>query len=386
MAQKTKAGKPDLILLFATVFLLAIGLIMVLSASSLFSFRQTDNSYFLFFKQLRWACIGSIAAFITLLVPYRYWKRVSGLGVIVSIVLLLMLRFSSLAVTEKGSTRWLDIMGVSIQPSEIAKFALVLFLAYIFYRYPVRKLTDCLLPLAVVGVILLLVYKQPDLGTTIVIILACGAMFLITKLNILYFLTAAPILGAIGFYLIRQEKYQWNRILGWLYPWEYATSHGWQGVNAQIAFGTGGLFGIGIGRSATYGSLPENYTDTIYAVIGQEFGFFGTFIVLVGFVVLIGRGYFIARQCPEPFGRLLGFGITTMLAVQIAVNLCVVTGLLPITGITLPLISYGGSSLLITMIEIGILLNISRYRQVTIETKLKSHNGNKFKSQGAGMY
>ena len=385
MAQKTKAGKPDLILLFATVFLLAIGLIMVLSASSLFSFRQTDNSYFLFFKQLRWACIGSIAAFITLLVPYRYWKRVSGLGVIVSIVLLLMLRFSSLAVTEKGSTRWLDIMGVSIQPSEIAKFALVLFLAYIFYRYPVRKLTDCLLPLAVVGVILLLVYKQPDLGTTIVIILACGAMFLITKLNILYFLTAAPILGAIGFYLIRQEKYQWNRILGWLYPWEYATSHGWQGVNAQIAFGTGGLFGIGIGRSATYGSLPENYTDTIYAVIGQEFGFFGTFIVLVGFVVLIGRGYFIARQCPEPFGRLLGFGITTMLAVQIAVNLCVVTGLLPITGITLPLISYGGSSLLITMIEIGILLNISRYRQVTIETKLKSHNGNKFKSQGAGM-
>lgn len=386
MTQKTKAGKPDLILLFATVFLLAIGLIMVLSSSSLFSFRQTDNSYFLFFKQLRWACISSIAAFITLLVPYKFWKKVSGLGVIVSIVLLLMLRYSSLAVTEKGSTRWLNIMGVSIQPSEIAKFALVLFLAYIFYRYPVRKLTDCLLPMAVIGVTLFLVYKQPDLGTTIVIILACGAMFLITKLNILYFLTAAPVLGAIGYYFIRQEKYQWNRILGWLYPWEYATSHGWQSVNAQIAFGNGGLFGIGIGRGATYGSLPENYTDTIYAVIGQEFGFFGTFIVLAGFVVLISRGYLIARQCPEAFGRLLGFGITTMLAVQIAVNLCVVTGLLPITGITLPLISYGGSSLLITMIEIGILLNISRYRQVAMETKFKGYNGNKLKSQRAGMY
>ncbi len=194
------------------------------------------------------------------------------------------------------------------------------------------------------------------------------------------------LIGAAGYYLVRHEPYQWNRILGWLHPWEYATSFGYQSVNAQIAFGTGGWFGIGIGRSAVNGYLPENYTDTIFAVIGQEFGFFGASLVLMGFVVLISRGYIVARQCPERFGRLLGFGITTMLAVQTAVNLCVVTGLLPVTGITLPLISYGGSSLLITMTEIGILLNISRCREAVIETKEKSNKGIKFNERRTGVY
>lgn len=363
MAQKGKPKNPDFILLFSFVILLAIGLIMVLSASSLFSFRETDNSYFLFYKQLRWACLGTIITIIAVIIPYKFWKRFSGIGIIVSIVLLLLVEYSNISVTTKGSARWLNIAGISVQPSEIAKITLILFLAHVLTRYPVKKITDLFLPASVMSIILFLVYKQPDLGTTIVILLACGAMLFMTELPTIYFAIVVPSLGTVGYYLIKSTEYQWNRILGWLHPWEYASTFGYQIVNAQIAFGTGGLFGIGIGRSTQGGYLPESYTDTIFAVIGEEFGFFGTSLVLLFFVVLISRGYVISRQCPDRFGRLLGFGITTVLAIQTTVNLCVVTGLFPVTGITLPLISYGGSSLLITMLEIGILLNISRYRQ-----------------------
>ncbi len=366
MVQTIKPGKPDFLLLLAAVILLAIGLIMVLSASSVFSFNQTDNSYYLFLKQLKWSFLGIFVSFIAVLIPYKHWKKISGLGILLSIVLLLLVKYSNIAVTVKGSTRWLNIMGISVQPSEIAKLSLIIFLAFILSRHPLKKMVDLIFPLTVIGVIMLLVFKQPDLGTTIVIMLACGAMLLMTELPILYFIGVIPILGIIGLYLIKHEEYQWNRILGWLDPWKYASTYGYQSVNAQIAFGTGGLFGIGIGRSTENAYLPENFTDTIFAVIGQEFGFFGTFLVLLFFVVLIARAYRISRKCPDRFGRLLGFGITSILAIQTVVNLCVVTGLFPVTGLTLPLISYGGSSLLITMLEIGILLNISRYRQDTI--------------------
>lgn len=363
MSQKIKPKKPDFIFMFISIILLAIGLIMVLSASSLFAFTETDNSYFLFYKQFKWAILGLAVAFIAAMIPFKHWKKFSGIGILVSIVLLLLVEFSDLAVTTKGSARWLNIAGFSVQPSEIAKLSLVLFFAYILNRYPVKRFSNLYVPLAVMGVILLLVYKQPDLGTTIVMLLTCGAMLLMTELSTAYFMAAIPLLGIPGFYLVKNTEYQWNRILGWIYPWKYASTHGYQIVNAQIAFGTGGLFGIGIGRSTQNGYLPENYTDTIFAVIGEEFGFFGTSLVLICFIILIGRGYVISRQCPDRFGQLLGFGITTVLAIQTLVNLCVVTGLFPVTGITLPLISYGGSSLVITMFEIGIVLNISRYRQ-----------------------
>jgi cell division protein FtsW len=362
-AQKIRPKKPDFILLSCAIILLAIGLIMVLSASSLFAFNQKENSYYLFFKQLTWAGLGSVAGFIAVMIPYKHWKKFSGIGILVSLLLLLLVEFSNLAVTAKGSARWLNIAGVSVQPSEIAKLSLVLFFAYILNRNPVKKVKDLILPLSIMGVVLLLVYKQPDLGTAIVTMLACGAMLLMTDISIGYFLAAVPVLGVVGYHLVRGTEYQWNRILGWLYPWQYASTYGYQIVNAQIAFGTGGLFGIGIGQSTLNGSLPENYTDTIFAVIGEEFGLFGTLLVLICFVLLIARAYMITRQCPDRYGRLLGFGLTSVLALQTVVNLCVVTGIFPVTGITLPLISYGGSSLLVTMFEIGVLLNISRYRQ-----------------------
>ncbi|HHV64561.1 MAG TPA: cell division protein FtsW [Peptococcaceae bacterium] len=378
MAPKIKPKKPDFLLMFISIILLAIGLIMVLSASSVFSFNETDNSYTLFYKQLRWACVGLIGAFVAVLIPYKFWKRFAGLSILLSIVLLLLVEFSDLAYTVKGSTRWLNIAGVSVQPSEIAKISLVLYFAYFLNRYPVKKFKDIFLLLMIMGAILVLVYKQPDLGTTIVILMVCAAMLLMTELSIAYFLAAIPLIGIPGFYLIRNTPYQWNRILGWIYPWEYATTWGYQSVNAQICFATGGLLGIGIGRSSQNTFLPENYTDTIFAIIGEEFGLFGTSLVLFCYIALIARGFIISRQCPDRFGRLLGFGLTSLLAIQTATNLCVVTGLFPVTGITLPLISYGGTSLVLTMLQIGVLLNISRYRQEPSldEVRVKGYNKN----------
>lgn len=365
-SQEIKPQKPDFILLFSAVIILAVGLIMVLSASSSFSLGEFKDPYYLFLRQLKWICFGVVVTIAAIIFPYKYWRKLSGISIVASVVLLLMVEFSNLSITTKGSARWLILFGISIQPSEIAKLAIVFFFAYTLSRRPFKKITDMGVPIAVLAVIFILVYKQPDLGTAIVILLAGGAMLLMTGLSSGYFLAAVPVVGIAGYFLIKGEEYQWNRILGWLHPWEYASTLGWQQVNAQIAFGTGGLLGIGIGRSNDGLSyLPESYTDTIFAVIGQEFGFFGTTFILVCYVVLIARGYAVSRQCPDNFGRLLGFGITTILAIQTAINLCVVTGLFPVTGITLPLISYGGSSLVVTMFEIGILLNISRYRELS---------------------
>lgn len=361
--QENKRKKPDPVLFFLSLVILSFGLIMVLSAGSFFSFNNTENPnpYYLFYKQLRTAGLGLVVMIGAMIFPYRNWKKLSGIGVLLSISLLLLVEYSGISKTMSGSARWLNILGISIQPSEIAKLCIIIFLAYNLSRRPVKKLQDLLMPGFFTAVVLILVYKQPDLGTTVVMALACGALFLMTELPSYYFLTAIPLLGFPAYHLIRNEEYQWNRILGWLHPWDYASSLGFQIVNAQVAFATGGLLGIGIGRGSQDSLLPENYTDMIFSVIGEEFGLFGTTLVLFCFIFFVSRGYLISRQCPDRFGRLLGFGITTTFAIQTAINLCVVTGLFPVTGITLPLISYGGSSLLITMLEIGILLNISCY-------------------------
>ncbi|ADY55990.1 cell division-specific peptidoglycan biosynthesis regulator FtsW [Syntrophobotulus glycolicus DSM 8271] len=386
MVSFKKPNKPDFILLFTALSILAIGLIMVLSASSVLAFNKEDNSYHYFFLQLRWASLGMIAAGAALVIPYRHLKKFAGAGVIVSIFLLILVELTADPV--KGSARWLELGFFSVQPSEIAKLTLIIFFAYVLAKYPVKTAKDLIIPGSFMLVVLFLVYKQPDLGTAIVIAASCGAMLLLTELPTLYFVTVIPPVSIIMYILIRTTEYQWERVIGWLHPWENAGKLGYQLVQAQIAFGSGGLFGIGIGRSVQkYGFLPENYTDTIFAMIGEEFGFFGTVFVVGLFMLLIARGYIISKECPDKFGRFLGFGLTTVLAIQTVVNLCVVTGLSPVTGITLPLISYGGSSLIITMLEIGILLNISCYRENkqavrNINPKGKFRPGDSFSSRG----
>lgn len=369
MAKRQVTQPIDFPLLFLTLALLAFGLIMVLSAGAVSGFNATQNSYFYVFQQLKWTLIGSVFSFMVIKIPYVFWRRFAGIGIIISIGLLLAVAFTNAGIAAKGSARWIQLAGVTIQPSEVAKLALVLFLAHILDRFPLKRGKDWGIPLGIIAfvmiLVLLLVYKQPDLGTVMVLGLTSVAMLLQTEIPTIYFLTAIPPLGITLLYLVHRTQYQWNRILVWLDPWKYASDLGYQITNAEIAFGSGGLLGVGLGRSMQkYGFLPENHTDTIYAIVGEELGLVGALFLLALFITLYARAYYVVRGCPDRFGRLLGFGLTSSLAIQTMINLSVVTGVMPVTGITLPLISYGGSSLVITMIELGLILNISRYRKI----------------------
>ncbi|MFZ3129598.1 MAG: putative lipid II flippase FtsW [Desulfosporosinus sp.] len=356
----------DFPILFLTLALLAFGLIMVLSAGAVSGFNATQNTYFYVFQQMKWTLIGSLLALAAIKVPYAFWRRFAGIGILISIGLLIAVISSDAGVAALGSARWIKIAEINVQPSEITKLALALFYAHILDRYPVKRGKNWRIPLGIlipVSILVLgLVYKQPDLGTTLVLAMTSAVMLFQTELPTLWFMAAVPVFGAPLFYFI--QGYQWKRIVVWLDPWKYASDAGYQITNAEIAFGSGGLFGVGLGRSMQkYGFLPANHTDMIFAIVGEELGLMGTLFLLFLIISLYARAYQVIRECPDRFGRLLGFGLTSSLAIQTAVNLAVVTGVLPVTGITLPLISYGGSSLVITLIELGLILNISRYRK-----------------------
>ncbi|MHB1652294.1 MAG: putative lipid II flippase FtsW [Desulfitobacteriaceae bacterium] len=364
--QKRLAGV-DFSFLFLALALLAFGLIMVLSSGAVRGYNLAQNSYYFISQQLKWAALGGGLAIVATVVPYAFWRKFAGIGIVLTLGLLVLVLYTDKGIITSGSARWLKFAGINVQPSEIAKLTLILFYAHIFERYPIKTGKDLVIPGVVLLPMLYLVYKQPDLGTMLVLALTSVAMLLQTELPTRWFAWGGPLLGAAGFYLVRHTDYQWKRILVWLDPWAYATTLGYQITNAEIAFGSGGLFGVGLGRSLQkYGFLPENHTDTIFAIVGEELGLLGTTALLVLFVLLIIRGYKIARACPERFGRLLAFGLISSLAIQACMNFAVVTGVLPMTGITLPLISYGGNSLLITMVELGLLLNISRHRELAI--------------------
>lgn len=363
---KRQLGPIDFPILFLTLALLAFGLIMVLSAGAVRGFNATQNTYFYVFQQMKWMLVGFFFAIVAIKVPYAFWRRFAGFAVLLSLGLLIAVIFSDQGIATQGSARWIKIVGVTVQPSEITKLALVLFYAHVLDRFPVKQGKDWSIPLGIlipVSILVLgLVYKQPDLGTTMVLALTSAVMLLQTELSTIWFVAAVPTLGLPLFYFI--HGYQWKRILVWLDPWKYASDIGYQITNAEIAFGSGGLLGVGLGRSMQkYGFLPENHTDMIFAMVGEELGLVGTFFLVFLFIALYARAYRVVRECPDRFGRLLGFGLTSTLAIQTTINLAVVTGVLPVTGITLPLISYGGSSLVITLTELGLLLNLSRYRK-----------------------
>lgn len=354
----------DFYLLISVLAILAYGLVMVLSAGSVRGYNATQNSFYYVMQQTKWALLGGGIAFLITRIPYPLLRRFAGFSIFVSLVLLLLVLITEKGMEVNGSARWIKVGPVNVQPSEIAKIAFILFLANFLDRYPVKSLKDLVIPAIVLGPILGLVYKQPDLGTTMVLVFTAAAMFWQTELPTRWFLLAIPAFGIPLYYLIRNTEYQWNRIITWLDPWKDAIGLGYQITNAEIAFGSGGLFGVGLGRSLQkFGYLPETYTDMIFALIGEELGLMGTLLLISLFIFFYARGFYISRKCPDRFGRLLAFGITTSLALQTAMNLAVVTGVMPVTGITLPLVSYGGSSLVITLIEIGVLMNISRYSQ-----------------------
>jgi cell division protein FtsW len=360
-----KKKQPDIVLFLTTFLLLSIGVIMVLSASSYHAMLYYDDPYYFLKRQLRWSGLGIIAMiFFMNFFDYYKTRKMIVTGFIVSVILLGLVLVPGVGVEVKGSSRWLGVGSMSFAPSEIAKIAFVFFLARALSLNPdeMKNFKGFLKHLIVLGIVAALLLKQPDLGTTIAVAGTAFCMYIAAGARILH-LSGLALTGVLGIIaMILQDPVRLRRITGFLRPFETASNEGYQAVQSLYALGSGWLFGVGLGNSRQkFLWLPERHTDFIFAIIGEELGFIGAFLVILLFFLFIWRGFRIALYAPDRFSSLLAVGLTSIIAVQSVINLGVVTGSLPVTGITLPFVSYGGSSLTFSLIGVGILLNISKF-------------------------
>ena len=361
---RLKKGPPDFILFLVTLTLITMGLVMVFSSSAVTANLWYNDPYYFFKRQVIWSGIGFIALIIFMKINYLKLKDLAIPLIILAAICLLLL-FTPLGVEVKGATRWLNLGFVRFSPSDLAKIALVIFLAKSMEMKIIKmqSFKEGVFPyLIILAIASTLIMLQPDLGTTVAI---AGTVFLMLLLagSKWTHLTALAFAGlALVGVAIKLAPYRMQRIVAFLDPWKYASDEGFQTIQSLYALGSGGLFGMGLGRSRQkFFYLPEQYSDFIFAIIGEELGFIGAFLVISLFLLFAWRGFKIALNAPDNFASLLAAGITVMIVLQAAINIGVVSGALPVTGITLPFISHGGSSLLFTMVGVGILLNISRY-------------------------
>lgn len=363
----TKRVAMDHSLLIITIILALVGLVMVFSASAVVAGnRFHDPGYFLK-RQLAWLAFGFLLLHLASHIDYVWWKRLSIPLLGLTVVLLVMVLIPSLGVSAKGARRWLRLGPISVQPAEIAKLIAVMYLAAYLAKKEDR-LTGFLSGLApallVIGVLGGLVLLEPDLGTVVVMgSVAIGLLFLGgARLSHLLSLGLCAVPAVLV--LVLSSSYRRQRLMTFLAPWKDASDAGFQITQSFLAFGSGGLFGVGLGEGKQkLFFLPEAHTDFVLALVGEELGLVGTGVIILLFALFAVRGFQVAARARMPFGRYLGMGITLLIGVQALINACVVTGLVPTKGLTLPFVSYGGSSLVTCMFGVGILLNISRDRQ-----------------------
>jgi cell division protein FtsW len=361
----SQTKQPDYILLATIFLLLTIGIIMVFSSSYIMAYKWYGNSFYFFTRQAAYSVIAIVVFFIALRIDYHIWRKFAIPILLLSIFLLTMLYLPGLARYIRGAKRWLTIGPFSFQPSEMAKIALILYIADCLTRKKAKDISSFvwgILPVFIITVfIFLLVFGQPDFSTAIVI-MGCSFIMLfiggskITQLFALIILLVPPaLILALG------KDYRRVRLLSFLNPWGDPLNSGFHIIQSLLALGSGGLFGVGIAESRQkFFYLPDQHTDFIFSIIGEELGFIGALVIIILFLVFLWRGFLISLKSRDTFGLLLAAGITSLIVFQALVNISVVTKLIPTTGISLPFISYGGSSLIANMFCCGILLNISK--------------------------
>ena len=362
-AERRKAPPASILLTVTTVTLVAVGLVMILSASSVEAYTRYGSSFLFFNRQVIGAVVGLGAMFALARCDYRALRRLTRPLLLGVVILLVAVLVPGLGIAAGGAARWLPLGPFSLQPSELAKLAVVFFCADTLERKGARLADPKELATAapLVGAVLVLVMLQPDLGTAMV----CGGCALVvlflagTRIRHVSAVVTSALVGVAV--LIAAEGYRRARLFSFLDPWSDPLNTGYQTIQGQIALGSGGLFGVGLGASRQKWSyVPHAHTDFIYAIIGEELGLIGTLAVLFLFVVLVYLGIRTARRAPDRFGMLLAGGITGWIGLQALINMGAVTGMLPITGVPLPLISFGGSALVVTLAAIGVLLSIAR--------------------------
>ncbi|MBC7185066.1 MAG: putative lipid II flippase FtsW [Marinobacter sp.] len=360
--------QPLPMLVITSVALLVIGVVMISSASMDMAAATMGNSYHYVIRQLLFAGLGCVAALIAVNVPVAWWERSGWLLLGVGLMVLILV-LTPLGRTVNGSTRWIPFGLFNVQVSEVAKLCLIAYLA----GYVVRRREELLntwpgflKPLVVLGLASVLLVIQPDFGATVVLVSAAAGMIFLSGVRLSRFVPLIGTLVVLGAILIVTQPYRLKRVVSYLDPWKDQFDSGYQLTQSLIAFGRGDWGGVGLGNSIQkLFYLPEAHTDFIFAIIAEEFGLLGSLLVLGLFALLVVTGFVIARRAEKaamPFGACFAYGLTLLIGLQAAINMAVSTGLLPTKGLTLPLVSYGGSSLMITCISIGILARVEMER------------------------
>ena len=369
MARKKKSEKKkavDFTLFLSIMILVFIGIIMVFSASWPEAMQKFGDGYHFLKRQLTWACLGFFALIILMNIDYRYYKKFA-LPIFIMAIIMGLLIFSPLGRAEKGARRWVEIVGFRFMPSDIIKLASIIFFASFLSNKKDRiptLLHGTVPALLIIGISCGLIYFQKDLGTTVTLAGTMMAMFFIAGMKISHLFTlGAGACGALYFAITSEgNEYRLERVTAFLDPFADKLDTGWQAVQSLYAIGSGGLFGLGLGKSRQkFFYIPESYNDFIFSIIGEELGFLGALLVMFFLLIAIWRGIIIALKIEDTFGCFLATGIIALIAIQSLIHIAVVTSSIPTTGITLPFVSYGGTSLVINMAAIGILLNISRH-------------------------
>jgi cell division protein FtsW len=381
--------QPLAVLVITSVALLIIGVVMISSASMDMALEVMGNGYHYVIRQLLFAVMGSMLALVAVNVPVAWWER-SGWLLLGIGLLVLVLVLTPLGRTVNGSTRWIPFGLFNVQVSEVAKLCLIAYLA----GYVVRRRDELLntwagflKPLAVLGVASVLLVIQPDFGATVVLVTAAAGMIFLSGVRLSRFVPLIATLVVIGVVLILTQPYRLKRVVSYLDPWKDQFDTGYQLTQSLIAFGRGEWGGVGLGNSIQkLFFLPEAHTDFIFAIIAEEFGLLGSLLVLGLFTALVVTGFVIARRAEKadmPFGACFAYGITLLIGLQAGINMAVSTGLLPTKGLTLPLVSYGGSSLMISCVCIGILARVEMERldkekQATEKTAPRKRGGARY--------
>ncbi len=357
--------RPDLFLLLATLLLAVIGTVMIYSASSILSMERFHDGQFFLKKQLVFLAIGFAGMVISTRLSYYKLRKLAWPGLIFSAFLLVLLLVPHIGIKAGGAVRWLDFGVFSLQVSEIAKMALIIFLASFFtenYTQVRNFKQGILIPSSITGILIVLILVQPDFGTSLIMAAIVFIMIYLAGGRILHLAALLMIFAPAALWLLFNKSYRLARLMAFLNPWEDPQRSGFQIIQSLLSFGNGGLFGVGIGdgmQKLFY--LPEPHTDFILSVIAEESGFLGVSAILVLYIIIIFRGFRISLNAPDIFGNLLAAGLTALLALEAFINIAGVMGIVPLKGLALPFLSYGGSSLIMSMILIGILLNISSY-------------------------
>jgi cell division protein FtsW len=367
-SERPKIVQPDYLLLGATVALLAIGALMVYSASFVVAHNEFNDALYFLTRHLTSIAVGAVPLVVAMRVDYRRWRGLSLIAMLACVGLLVLVLAPGIGSRSYGAVRWIKLGPFfQLQPSELAKVVIALYLANWLARRGsrLRDFRNGSLPFIIIVVIVGgLVEVQPDLGTTFVIVGTAACVFFVAGANLLHIgaIGSAGILAGIAL-VGRMSGYRQDRIAAFLDPWSDLQGTGWHTAQTLIALGSGGPFGMGLGHSfQKFYWVPNAHTDAIYAIIGEELGFVGAVAVLGLFAVIAWRGFLIAWRAPDSFGRLLATGLTSTLILQALVNIAVVTNSIPYTGVTLPLVSYGGTSTVVSMLAVGLLLGISRHR------------------------